>query len=180
MFLLLHLMNTGLGPFYDGLAHFFTTPQDVLPVLALALVAGLRGAPGGRAALFVLPLAWLCGGALGHAFRPHWIWPVASAILTVVVGALAAADRPLPPSAVAALAATLGLWHGAWNSIELVRAGAPAAGNLIGVATAVFVVVALLAAFVSAVRAPAARIAVRVGGSWVAAAGLFTLGWALR
>lgn len=179
-FPLLHLMTTGLGPFYDGLAHFFTTPEDVLPVLALALVAGLRGAPGGRAALFVLPLAWLCGGALGHLFRPHWIWPVASATFTVLLGVLAAADRRLSPSGVGTLAAALGLWHGAWNGLELARAAAPAAGNLIGVATAVFVVIALLAAFVSAVRAPAARIAVRVAGSWVAAAGLFSLGWALR
>jgi urease accessory protein len=177
---LLHLMTTGLGPFYDGLAHFFLSPEDLLPVLALTLVAGLRGAPGGRAALFVLPLAWLAGGALGHVFRPHWIWPVASAAFTVLLGALAAADRRLPPPTVAALSALLGLWHGAWNGIELARAGAPAAGHLLGVATAVFVVVALVAALVAAVRAPAARIAVRVAASWIAAAGLFTLGWALR
>ena len=48
---LAHLMTTGLGPFYDGLAHLFVTPEDLLPVLALSLAAGLRGA------LRVRPLA---------------------------------------------------------------------------------------------------------------------------
>jgi hypothetical protein len=177
---LAHLMNTGLGPFYDGLAHFFTTPEDLLPVLALSILAGLRGAPGGRAALFVLPPAWILGGAVGRAFTPHWIWPVASAALTVLVGALAAADRPISARWIGGLAAVLGLWHGAWNGIELARAGAAALGNLIGVATAAFVVVAIVAAFTSTVRVAWGRIAVRVGGSWIAAAGLFMLGWSLR
>ena len=31
-----HLMNTGLGPFYDGVAHLFVTPEDLLPLLAAA------------------------------------------------------------------------------------------------------------------------------------------------
>ncbi|HTY42842.1 MAG TPA: hypothetical protein VMH79_13285, partial [Thermoanaerobaculia bacterium] len=60
------------------------------------------------------------------------------------------------------------------------RARAPLVGNAIGAACAVFAVVALVAALAAAVRAPWARIAVRVGGSWIGAAGLFMLGWALR
>jgi hypothetical protein len=44
-----HLMNTGFGPFYDGLTHLFVTPEDLLPVIALALLAGLRGPRFGRA-----------------------------------------------------------------------------------------------------------------------------------
>jgi urease accessory protein len=35
-----HLINTGFGPFYDGLTHLFVTPQDLLRVFALALLAG--------------------------------------------------------------------------------------------------------------------------------------------
>src|SRR5262245_33747208 len=177
---LLHLMNTGLGPFYDGLVHFFTTPEDVLPVVGLALFAGLRGPAGGRTALFALPAAWLCGSAIGRVFAPHWIWPVASAALTVLIGVLAAADRPVPSAAVGALAILLGLWNGSWNGIEMARSHAPFLGDALGAACGVFVVVALVAALVAAVRAPWARIAVRVGGSWIGAAGLFMLGWALR
>ena len=44
-----HLMNTGFGPFYDGLTHLFVTPEDLLPVIALAFLAGLRGPRFGRA-----------------------------------------------------------------------------------------------------------------------------------
>ena len=43
-----------------------------------------------------------------------------------------------------------------------------------------FVVVALAAALVVALRAPWARIAVRVAGSWIAAIGLLLLGWSFR
>ncbi|MET0620859.1 MAG: HupE/UreJ family protein [Thermoanaerobaculia bacterium] len=177
---LAHLMTTGLGPFYDGLAHLFVTPEDLLPVLALSLAAGLRGPAGGRAALFVLPAGWFAGTMLGRLFAPHWIWPVFSALLTVAFGALAAIDRKLPTGVVAVLAATLGLWNGSWNGIELARSGTAAFGTGLGIACAVFIVVALAGALAAAVRALWARIAVRVAGSWIAAAGLFMMGWALR
>ena len=60
-----HLNSTGMGPFYDGLVHFSLSPEDIVPVLALALLAGLRGASYGRRALFTLPVAWLLGGLAG-------------------------------------------------------------------------------------------------------------------
>lgn len=177
---LAHLMNTGLGPFYDGLAHLFVTPEDLLPVLALSVLAGLNGPRAGRTALFVLPPAWLAGCLLGRLFAPHPVWPIASAVLTIALGALGAADRKLPPAALAGLAAILGLWNGAWNGIELARAGAGVLLPGLGVACAAFAVVALVSAAVTAVRAPALRIATRVAESWVAAAALFMLGWSLR
>jgi hydrogenase/urease accessory protein HupE len=177
---LAHLMTTGLGPFYDGLAHLFVTPEDLLPVLALSLAAGLRGPAGGRTALFALPPAWLAGVILGRLFFPHWIWPVFSAVLTIAFGSLAAIDRKIPAVVVAVLAATLGLWNGSWNGIELARSGTAAFGTGLGIATSVFVVVALAGSMAAAVRAAAARIAARVAGSWIAAAGMFMLGWSLR
>ncbi|HYQ80371.1 MAG TPA: hypothetical protein VEP68_02660, partial [Anaeromyxobacteraceae bacterium] len=62
-----HLVNTGLGPFYDGISHFALTPEDLLPALALALLAGQRGTATGRATLLALPAAWLLGGLAGLA-----------------------------------------------------------------------------------------------------------------
>ena len=56
-----HLNSTGMGPIYDGLMHFLMSPEDLVPVLALALLSGLRGATYGRRTLFVLPgrmVAW--------------------------------------------------------------------------------------------------------------------------
>jgi hypothetical protein len=177
---LAHLMTTGLGPFYDGLAHLFVTPEDLLPVLALSLAAGLRGPAGGRAALLVLPVAWLAGTLLGGLFSPHWIWPVVSAGLTVFAGAVAAADRGTSTRLVAVLAGTIGLWNGSWNGIELARSASDTLVTALGIASSVFVVVALVGSLAAAVRAAAARIAARVAGSWIAAAGLFMLGWSLR
>jgi len=45
---------------------------------------------------------------------------------------------------------------------------------------AVFALVVLVAALVVQIRAHWARIAVRVGGSWIAASGLLMLGWSIR
>jgi hypothetical protein len=56
--------------------------------------------------------------------------------------------------------------------------GGPGA-SLAGIASALFVVVAIVAAGVASLRAPWARIGVRVRGSWIAAGGLLLLGWTL-
>src|SRR4051812_5099335 len=67
-----HLVTTGLGPVYDGVGHLVLTIDDLIPVLGLALLAGLRGPKSGRWALFVLPLAWLIGGVSGlHALQEN-------------------------------------------------------------------------------------------------------------
>jgi urease accessory protein len=55
-----------------------------------------------------------------------------------------------------------------------------AAVALLGLMFAVFVLIALVAAFIVRLRADWSRIAVRVAGSWIAASGLLMLGWAVR
>jgi hypothetical protein len=60
-----HLVNTGFGPFYDGILHPAVSPDDLLSVLALALLAGLGGARNGRTVLFTVTAAWLMAGLLG-------------------------------------------------------------------------------------------------------------------
>ncbi len=174
-----HLVTTGLGPVYDGISHLFVSFDDLLPVVAMALLAGLNGAAAGRRTLFVLPAAWLLGGFLGFTLRAPLAPAGATAASLLVLGILLALDRTLPGLAVAALAAALGLVHGFWNGASLAAAGREASG-LLGIAAAVFVLVALLAALAAALERPAARIAVRVAGSWIAAIGLLALGWSLR
>ncbi len=90
-----HLNTTGMGPIYDGLMHFLMSPEDLVPVLALALLAGLRGAAYGRRALFVLPIAWFLGGLAGltaAAANPH---PFVAAAWFLLLGGLLAADAKL-------------------------------------------------------------------------------------
>lgn len=172
-----HLMNTGFGPFFDGATHLFLTPQDLLPVVALALLAGLRGPRCGRAVLFMLPAAWLASSIAGLPVAPQAT--PAAAIMTVALGALVAADRPVPPAAILGFAIVLGLLGGSASGNELAQAGSSVLG-VAGVATALFVVLSLLAGQVTAVRAAAARVAVRVAGSWIAAIGMLMVGWSVR
>lgn len=172
-----HLVTTGMGPVYDGIGHLLLTPEDLVPVVALALLAGLRGATHGRRALFLLPVAWLVGGFLGLLAKASPAFPVSS-LSFLILGALVAADVRLPAYAFAVLAIVLGLVHGALNGAAL-QGGAGSLGML-GITAALFVLVALASAFVISLERPWSRVAVRVAGSWVAALGLLMMGWAFR
>ncbi len=174
-----HLVNTGLGPFYDGVSHFGLTPEDLLPALALALLAGQRGARAGRAVLFALSAAWLLGGLAGLAVPTVESATALTTVSFLLLGGLVAAEAPLRPSVTAGLAVVVGLVHGYLNGAAMSQAKLGALG-LAGIVSTLFVVVALAAAAVVATRVPWGRIAVRVAGSWIAAVGLLLLGWSLR
>jgi len=173
-----HLNATGMGPMYDGLLHFFLSPEDIVPVVALALLAGLRGPQYGRRALFLLPASWFVGSFLGTMFQRATSWPV-FAVSFLVFGGLVAANAQVSLRAMTVLAGLLGLVHGWMNG-----AGVPWSFSLVGayagLAGGIFVVVALVSAFVIKLRPPWTRIAVRVAGSWIVATGLLLLGWAAR
>jgi len=173
-----HLVTTGLGPVYDGVSHLFLTFDDLLPVVAMAMLAGLNGPAAGRRALFALPVAWLVAGIVGHGsgtmVLPAWI----TALSLLAVGILVAADRRLPPAVVTAIAAVLGVVHGWLNGASLAIDGREATG-LVGITGAAFVLAALVGAGVVSLRPPWTRVAVRAAGSWIAAIGLLYLGWAL-
>jgi urease accessory protein len=180
-----HLMNSGFGPFYDGLAHPLISPEDLLPAVAMTLLAGLGGARAGRFVLATLPGAWLVGMAAGAGIAAGWAigLPAAPAWLTAVVtallGALVASDLRLPLAVVIAVAAALGVLHGYDNGRDL----AGTTGALVaiaGIACSLFAIVSLLAGQVAVLRAQWARLAVRISGSWIAAIGLLMLGWSVR
>lgn len=173
-----HLNTTGLGPVYDGLLHFLLSPEDLVPVLALALYGGLRGAPYGRRALFTLPAAWLAAGFVGMTVSTSGGGSL-TALSFLLLGGLVAADVKLSLQATTALAAVLGFVHGYLNGAAMDQPGAGALA-LVGLVLGVFVLVALSAAFVTRLRVPWTRIAVRVLGSWIAASGLLMLGWTMR
>lgn len=172
-----HLVTTGMGPVYDGIGHLLLTPEDLVPVLAIALYAGLRGAVAGRRTMFLLPFAWLVGGLAGSAVNTATSLPI-PAISFLILGGLVAADLCVPVAAVTGLATALGLVHGFLNGTAL-RDG-PGTLGLLGILTMLFVLVTLVSACVVSLKRPWARVAVRVAGSWVTAIGLLTFGWAMR
>jgi hydrogenase/urease accessory protein HupE len=174
-----HLVTTGLGPVYDGISHLLVSPDDLVPVLALALLAGLNGPTAGRSALFALTGAWLLGGVGGFVAAAPSLPPASTAVSFLLLGVLTAMDRRLSARLVAGLAVAVGLLHGWLNGVSLALAQREGLG-IAGIVGATFVVVAVACAAVVSLRIPWTRIAVRVAGSWVAAIGLLMLGWSLR
>jgi hydrogenase/urease accessory protein HupE len=174
-----HLMNSGFGPFYDGLAHPLLSPEDLLPALGMILLAGLGGARQGRFVLTTLPLAWLAGMAGGWAIglpgAPAWL----TAVVTALLGALVASDLRLPLALVVAIAAALGALHGYDNGRDL-AATTGALVAIIGIACSLFAITSLIAGQVAVLRAPWARLAVRISGSWIAAIGMLMFGWSMK
>jgi hydrogenase/urease accessory protein HupE len=174
-----HLMNSGFGPFYDGLAHPLISPEDLLPAIAMTLLAGLGGARHGRFVLATLPAAWLAGMAAGWAMglpgAPAWL----NALVTALLGVLVASDLRLPLALVIAVAAALGALHGYDNGHDLAATTGALLG-IAGIAVSLFAIVSLLAGQVAVLRAQWARLAVRISGSWIAAIGMLMFGWSFR
>ena len=175
-----HLVNTGLGPFYDGLSHLAMSPDDLLSALALALLAGLSGARAGRFVLFLLPPVWLLGGLFGLRMEQEVSLPLFSILSFLVTGALVALDRRPPLLLISILTCGFGFLHGFLNGSAMAARAGGGFLALFGISLAVFLLVALIAALVVSLRAQWARIAVRVAGSWITAIGLLMLGWTYR
>jgi urease accessory protein len=173
-----HLNSTGMGPIYDGFLHFVLSPEDIVPVVALALFVGLRGPHYGRRALFLLPASWFLGCLIGTTATHTVAFPLA-AFSFLVFGGLVAANVELSVRSTSLLAALLGLLHGYLNGAGM-RFTSSVVVAYLGLVTAIFVLVALVSAFVIRLRPAWAHIAVRVAGSWIVASGLLLLGWAAR
>lgn len=174
-----HLVTTGLGPVYDGVAHLAFSPADMALLVVLTLLAGMRGARSGRWLLALLPAAWLLGGLAGLRFPINASLGWATGLSFLLAGGLVAADRNLPLPLVAALAAIIGGFHGFLTGAALAEASA-AGLELTGELVALTVVVTLVAGLVVSLKAFWMRVAVRVMGSWIAATGLLMIGWSLR
>jgi urease accessory protein len=173
-----HLPGIGLGPVYDGIFHLLLSPEDLIPVIALALLAGQSGAGSSRRVLWILPVAWLAGGFTGMLIgTPHG--SALTCFWFLLLGGLIAANAKLSVPFTTALTAMLGLFHGYLNGSGINRFN-DGAYFLLGLALTVFVVVALFTSFVVPLQRQWALIVVRVAGSWIAASGLLMLGWALR
>lgn len=161
-----------------GLAQGFAHPIGGLDHVLAMLAVGLWAARIGRRALWRLPLAFpvvmAAGGALGWAGVGLPAVESGIAVSVVVLGlAVACAIRP-PLWAGVAIVALFALFHGHAHGTELPVAAAPlayAAGFVL--ATALLHVTGVGLGLIG--RAPAARAALGLGGSAIAAAGLVLL-----
>jgi hydrogenase/urease accessory protein HupE len=170
-----HLVTTGVGPVYDGIAHFVVTFEDLIPVIAMTIYAAQRGREQARDVILVLSAAWLAAGALAVSQDPLTVLRLGW-LPFVVLGALVAADLRLPRVVVTLLAALLGALLGYASGAAMSGAG-PGLRGVLGASAALFVVATLVAAAVVSLQHGWLRIAWRVLGSWIAASGLLLLGW---
>jgi urease accessory protein len=174
-----HLVETGFGAFYDGIAHVAVTPTDLLVALALALFAGQQGTRAARYTVVVLPVAWLVGGIIGTYWPSMGAFPLLTTLSFALAGALVALDAKIHDNGVAAFAIAAGVLHGFVNGVTM-AAGEVGGLALAGTVSAIFFLTVMLAAEVTALPAGWPRIVVRVAGSWIAATGMLMLGWLAR
>ena len=174
-----HLVNSGLGPFYDGALHLLMSPGDLLGLIAISLLAGLRGPKAGRWTVVALPVAWLVAGVVGlqTSLTVELVW--LGTLSFLVLGVLVALDAKVSPVLLACLAAAYGGLHGLLNGSTLAATGA-STSTLFGIVMAAWMLALLTTAAVVPLRAMWSRTIVRVAGSWIVAVGMLMLGWTLQ
>jgi len=173
-----HLPSIGLGPVYDGIFHLLLSPEDVIPVIAIALLAGQKGAAFGRRVLWTVPLSWFVGGFIGM-YSAHPRSSALTCISFLVLGVWLASNLKISLPVLTGMSALLGLFHGYLNGTGVSRFD-DGTYFLVGLALTVFVIVAVFSSLVIPLQQQWTRIVVRVAGSWIAATGLLMLGWAFR
>ena len=176
-----HIVSSRLGDFYAGAIHPMTALQDLVLWLALGLLAGSQPVSVSRwlVALFPTGLAvglWL-GVRWGVPDGPPWL----DAMLMVLLGAMTAAAIRVPTPVLLVVAAVVALARGAANAGG-VAPGTDVALFAAGFAVAGYAFITLSMAAVEAFRASGGGwrgVAIRAGGSWIAAIGLMVGGLAL-
>jgi urease accessory protein len=174
-----HLVTTGAGPFYDGIAHFFVSFDEILPVIGLSLFAGIRGPKYGRWNAAIISIAWLVGGIAGLSFPMQQAPSLFTSFFLLFPGILLASDWKLSIQIVWAFSVLIGAVLGFWNGASMAAAGSGALA-VIGSSASVLIVSIFASALAVVLSAGWTRIALRVAGSWLAALGLLALGWSLK
>lgn len=174
-----HLMETGFGGYYDGLAHLLLTPSDLLLVVALAVLAGQNGSRCSRWLLLTLGGAWLLGGLVGLQFPSEPELPWLLTLSFTLVGLLVALQLRAGAVGLSVLAGMLGMLHGVINGAAMNHGGGGGLA-LLGSVCGVVVLGTIIAGQTTVLQASWQRIALRVMGSWIAASGLLMLGWLAR
>lgn len=175
-----HLVSTELGPFYDGAAHPLVSPQDLLTILGLAILAAFGGAPSGRRLVVSLTLSWAMGLGIGFALVDSQVdMRFVSPAVVFLLGLAGVFKWQIPWGFLVGATSLLGLARGVMNG----TAARNADGlwlSVIGITLGVFVLVTLLTGGSTWLARRPAAVVLRVAGSWIAAIGLLMLGWEFR
>lgn len=169
----------GVGDFYAGMLHPLTSLEFVLPLIALALLAGQQRRMAAIIALGTFPVSVVAGAAFSVGFQnsfsslrgaAEWFGPALMSVAGLCV-ALALQGRAI---AVAALFSIFGFILGSTQGVEI-TSGMSAPQFILGAGCMSLIIIAYGIGLVRRLRRPWTHIAVRVAGSWIAAAGLMVL-----
>ena len=185
-----HTIRPGVGAWLDGAARLALEPTDLLLAIALVLLADQQGNSTLIRVRALLPVTWLVGAIAGLAVPVFFLLgpfaggfylllnPFSTGLFTVFA-LLVSLRVPVPSRLLLVLvvlsAAAFGLVKG-----SLLGGHDAALPLLFAEGISLAAVVWLMAAVLEHLRFGWRTIAVRVVGSWIAAAGLLMLGWQLR
>jgi hydrogenase/urease accessory protein HupE len=173
-----HLVDTRLGDFYSGALHPLTAFEEILPWLALAILAAFQGPQRARWLLAVFPIGLLVGGVLSQVVPNPPFIPAVSVTLIATTGLAVAAAIRLPLWALVTLSTVMALVHGYQNGQEM-TVSTDRVLFLAGVTAVGYAVMTMVTggaiAFLRGVGGWR-PIALRASGSWVAAIGIMVLG----
>jgi urease accessory protein len=168
----------GVGDFYAGMLHPLTALEFLLPWIALALFAGQQGRRAALLTLGIFPLALMSGAVLAQIVPlPAWV-PAVNLALIPLVGLAVAFGLSYPNTVTVLLVTVVGLLHGLANGSEITAAMSPWR-FIPGLAAVAILVLTYGIGLVRSLEKPWTRIAVRVAGSWIAAAGIMVCAFKL-
>lgn len=177
---LAHTTGQGqLAGFTSGFLHPLLGFDHLLAMVAVGLWGAFLGAPAIWLLPVVFPLVMAVGGAAGVAGVPLPGVEIGIAASAIVLGVMVAMAARPPLAVAAVLVGLFAIFHGHAHGTEL-----PDAGNALTYSLGFVVSTGLLhvggIAFGLLARWPAGRVAVRVAGGLIAAAGVIFLIGALQ
>jgi urease accessory protein len=168
----------GVGDFYAGMLHPLTALEFLLPWIALGLFAGQQRRKTALLTLGIFPLALMSGAVLGLIEPlPAWVSEINLAMIPLL-GLAVALARSFPTTVTVLLVTVVGLLHGLANGCEITAAMSPWR-FIPGLAAVAILVLTYGIGLVRSLEKPWTRIAVRVAGSWIAAAGIMVCAFKL-
>ena len=176
-----HIVASRLGDFYGGALHPLSGLPDAVLWLALGMLAATQTARWTRWLVIVFPAGLLAGFALGLTLGWTRDSMLLDAALMALLGGLVAAAIRVPGPMLLGLAFGLSAFRGAANASG-VEAGTDATLFAAGLTAAGYAAITLTASLFSNAGPGGSgwrSIAIRAGGSWIAAIGLMVGSYSL-
>lgn len=166
-----HLLDASGAGWSHGFSHPFSGLDHILAMLAVGIWAAQTGRPAIWVLPVVFPLAMAVGGMIGVAGLPVPGIEAGIAASVLILGLLIAFQAKPPLTASAILVALFAVFHGHAHGTELPQAASPVLYGLgFVLATAILHLIGLSIGYV--VRLPKGKLAIRIGGGGIAAAGV--------